>query len=349
MSSLVENQTVKALFQSIDGVKPAVVSRQPRIANIERLRFFSAFAVASFHTHGWFPRSIGVAGFIILLLSYCAFVVNKPEPDGIAKVAKRKAQRLLKPWLFWSIIYGGLGLVKMVHGNLSFSDVFSPAMLLTGTRTHLWFLPFAFVAALFLASIHRRIAGIPDSYTIITAISIGALCIFGCSIIQSRLHHLTTSAHWILGLPLAQWILGLPAIPLGFAIGRIKILQRAEDRKKYFMFIILSTLAACVGCMVFDRLSHGIWFNFSSKFAIRYFASLVIFCSALHWRGKLDPVSANLALLSYGIYLVHPLVLVPLYQFDIAIQHPLLLLFLVLSISSLITFILRKTPLKQFV
>jgi peptidoglycan/LPS O-acetylase OafA/YrhL len=340
LNSFVENQTVKTLFQSTPRIKLAVVSRQPRIANIERLRIISAFCVASFHTHEWFPRSIGVVGFIILLLSYCAFVVNKPEPYGIAKVARRKAQRLLKPWLFWSIIYGGLGLAKIVYENVSFSDVFSPTMLLTGTRIHLWFLPFAFVAALLLTSIHRRIVDIPDSYTIITAISIGALCVFGCSIIQSRFQPPT---------PLSQWILGLPAIPLGFAIGRIKILKRTEDRKKYFVFVIILTLATCVGCMVFNRLSHGVWLNFSSKFAIRYFVSLVIFCSALHWRGKLDSVSANLALLSYGIYLVHPLVLVPLYKFGIALQHPLLLLFLVLSISSLITFILRKTPLKQFV
>lgn len=340
MSSIVENQTVKAMFQSIAGTKSAVVTRQPRIANIERLRILSAFCVASFHIHIWFPRSIGVAGFIILLLSFCAFVVNKPEPYSVAKVVRRKARRLLKPWLFWSIIYGGLKLAKMVYENVSFSEVFSPTMLLTGTRTHLWFLPFAFVAALFLVLIHRRIVGIPDSITIITAISIGALCVFGCSIIQSHFHP---------PKPLAQWLLGLPAIPLGFAVGRIKILQKTQDRTKYFVFIILSTLATCVGCVVFDRLSHGIWLNYSSIFAVRYFVSLVIFCAALHWRGKLDPVSASLASLSYGIYLIHPLVLVPFDQFGIALQHPLLLLFLVLSVSSLITFILRKTPLKQFV
>jgi peptidoglycan/LPS O-acetylase OafA/YrhL len=338
--SIVENHTVKTLFQSITGGKSAVVSRQPRIANIERLRILSAFGVASFHTHGWFPRSIGVVGFIILLLSYCAFVVNKPEPYSVSKVAKRKARRLLKPWLFWSIIFGGLGLAKMVHENVSFSEVFSPTMLLTGTRTHLWFLPFAFVAALLLVLIHRRIVDIRDSITITTAITIGALCVFICSIIQSHLHP---------PKPLAQWILGLPAIPIGFAIGRIKILERAEDRKKYFVFIILSILAACVGCVAFDRLSHGIWLNYSSKFAIRYFVSLIIFCAALHWRGTLDVVSESIASLSYGIYLIHPLVLVPFYQFSIAVQHPLLLLFLVLSVSSVITFILKKTSLKQFV
>lgn len=340
MNSFAQNQAVKTIFQPVTEAEPAIVSQKSRIANIERLRILSAFGVASFHVHDWFPRSLGVGGFIILLLSFCAFVVNKSEPYGIVKVAKRKTQRLLKPWLFWSIIYGGLGLVKMVHENVSFSEVFSPTMLLTGTRIHLWFLPFAFVAAIFLAAIHRRIVDFPDSFTITTAISIGALCVFGCSVIQSRLQPPT---------PLAQWVLGLPAIPLGFAVGRIKILQRVEDRKKYFVLIILSTMAACIASILLAKFSNGTWFDFGTKFAFRYFVSLVIFCSALHWRGKLDPISALLASLSYGIYLIHPLVVIPFYQFDIAVQRPILLLFLVLSFSALITLVFRKTPFKQFV
>ena len=340
MSSIVENQTVKTSFQSIAGTKTKVVSRQHRIASIERLRIISAFGVVSFHTHEWFPRSIGMVGVIIFLLSFCAFVVNKPEPPSIAKVARNKAQRILKPWLFWSLIYGMLGLVKMVYEHVSFSEVFSPTMLLTGTRSHLWFLPFAFIAALLLAFIHRKIVGIRESYTIISAIFIGALCVFGCSIAQFYLYAPT---------PLAQWIFGLPAIPLGFAIGRIKILPDARVMKKYFMLLILLTLVASIGCVIFVRLNHGTWIDYSIKFAVRYFVSSLIFCAALVWRGKLDFISAGLASLSYGIYLVHPLVLIPFYQFSIAIQHPLLLLCLVLSISSLITFILKKSPLKQFV
>jgi surface polysaccharide O-acyltransferase-like enzyme len=340
LSSSVENQTAETLFRSMEEVKPLVISQKSRIANVERLRILSAFGVASFHTHDWFPRSIGVAGFIILLLSFCALVVDKPEPYGVIKVAQRKAQRLLKPWLFWSVVYGGLGLAKVVHDNVSFSEVFSPTMLLTGTRIHLWFLPFAFVAALFLAAVHRKISGIPDSFAIIVAISIGALCIFGCSIIQSGFNPPT---------PLAQWMLGLPAIPFGFAIGRTRILDKYEDRKKYFMFVIFSTMAACAACMAFARLSYGTWFDYGAKFSIRYLVSLLVFCSALHWRGKLDLISANLASLSYGIYLIHPLVVVPFYQFGIAVQRPLLLLFFVLSISSLIIWVLRKTPMKQFV
>lgn len=340
MNLLVDNQAIRTLSNPKIGVKPAAVSRKPRIANIERLRIVAAFAVASFHVHGWFPRSIGVAGFIILLLSFCAFVVNKPEPYSIKNLAKKKAQRLLKPWLFWSLIYGGLSLVKMISQNLTFSDVFSPTMLLTGTRIHLWFLPFAFFAALLLAFIHRRIVNIPDSFTVIAAISIGTLCIFGCSMIRS----------WIpLPTPLAQWLLGLPAIPLGFALGRIKILKRIEDRRKYFVFVILSAMAASAVCIVLSWLSHGIWLDYGSKYAIRYFVSITIFCCALNWRGNLDPISRNLVSLSYGIYLIHPLATVPFYQFGIATQHPLVLLFLVLFVSSLIILAFRKTPLKQFV
>ncbi|MHC4324790.1 MAG: hypothetical protein ACYSUX_11005, partial [Planctomycetota bacterium] len=66
MNLLVENQTIKTLYRSIAGVRPAVVSRQHRIASIERLRIVSVCAIASFHTHEWFLRSIGVVGFIIL-------------------------------------------------------------------------------------------------------------------------------------------------------------------------------------------------------------------------------------------------------------------------------------------
>ena len=57
---------------------------------------------------------------------------------------------------------------------MPFSDVFPVTIFLSGTRLHLWFLPFAFVAALFLYLIHRATIDRSCSFNIVTAILIGA-------------------------------------------------------------------------------------------------------------------------------------------------------------------------------
>jgi peptidoglycan/LPS O-acetylase OafA/YrhL len=56
-----------------------------------------------------------------------------------------------------------------------------------------------------------------------------------------------------------------------------------------------------------------------------------------------------LASLSYGVYLVHPLVLIFLHELRIAVQHPLVSLLLAMFISAVVTEVLKKTPLRQFV
>jgi hypothetical protein len=84
----VESQALKPMFRSVDDVKPAIISKKSRIANIERLRIVSIYAVVSFHTHRWFPNSLCFAGLIILLLCSCAFVVNKPEVYGQVDLVK---------------------------------------------------------------------------------------------------------------------------------------------------------------------------------------------------------------------------------------------------------------------
>jgi surface polysaccharide O-acyltransferase-like enzyme len=324
----------------ISEARSPIASRQHQIANIERLRILSAFGVASFHTHDWFPRSFGIVGFIVLLLTFCAFVVNRPEPYGFGDLAKRKAERLLKPWLFWSAIYGALGLVKVIRMDVPFSDVFSATMFLTGTRIHLWFLPFAFVAALLLVLVHRRMTKAPETYNIAAAVLVGMICVLGCSIVQT----------WIeLRTPLLQWTLGLPAIPLGFAIGRIMILPERKDRRNLCLLVVLSTAAALGVYTALLWLERGAWFDPGSEFIVRYGISTVLVCLALLWPGRLDSTSRTFGSLSYGIYLVHPLVVVFLCQLGIFVQQPLLLLFLVLAISGTITLVFKKTLLRQFI
>ena len=306
--------------------------RIKRIANIERLRILAAICVASFHIHYSFPRSIGVIGFIILMLSFSVFVVNKSEKYDVSDQMKRKAQRLLKPWLFWSGVYGALGLMKVIYTSVPFSDVFYVTMFLTGTRLHLWFLPFAFVATLFLALLHQLTIRMSKAVDIMASSLVGALCVLGCSIIRSRAE---------LQTPVEQWILGVPAIPIGFAIGYSMLLEKAHERRNCYLWI---TIMMIVTSVILTFLGY------SNIFAINYCVSVALVCCALYWRGELDLISSKLASLSFGIYLIHPLVVTFFNHLALAQQqHPVMLLFLVVSISALITFVLKRTPARQFV
>jgi peptidoglycan/LPS O-acetylase OafA/YrhL len=340
LNSLAGNSIMKTLFDSLLGARPAVVSRGYRVANMERLRIFAASAIVFFHMCSDLPiaRHLGTVGILVFLISFSAFVVNRPKPLDLESTVRRKAQRLLKPWLFWSVVYSVVVLAKVLYKNVPLSDAFQWTMLLTGSRIHLWFLPFAFVIAILLVLIHRAVADIPAIFTIVIAILAGALCVLGCSIIQSFTQPPT---------PLRQWILGTPAIFLGLAVGQITLQRRAEDRRNLYLFAVLSMAAVCA---VHVWIFNGLWADYAAKFAVRYFASVTLVCFALHWQGNLDQISRKLASLSYGVYLVHPLVLVFLCELNIGVQHPLASLVVVLVISAGTAHILRKIPfMRQFI
>ena len=340
VNSLAGDSIARMLFDSVLAARPAAVSGGYRIANIERLRILSAAAVVCFHTCGdlSIARHLGTVGILVFLISLCGFVVNRREPLDPASTMKRKARRLLKPWLFWSIVYGFLPLVKVVYKGVPFSDAFSWTMLVTGTRTHLWFLPFAFAAALLLAFINRALADVSNPRAVMGAIVVGALGVFGFSIVQSCLQPPT---------PLRQWVLGAPAIFLGLAVGRITLQHKAEDRRNLYLLTILSPLAAYAALA---WLFSGSWLDYAGTFAFRYCASVAVICFALQRQGTLDPISKKLSSLSYGIYLVHPLIMVFLAEFRVPVRNPLLLLPLVLLISAVITDVLKRLPfVKQFV
>lgn len=332
--------TVSPRLRVKSDVEAAKVSRQKRIANVERLRFLSACGVASLHTHAMFPPNFGFGGLLVLLLLHCVFVVARPEPTEFSLLARRKAGRLLKPWLFWSVVYGAVALAKVIYLGVPFSEVFSPAMLLIGTRIHLWFLPFAFATALVLGLVHRRIVKVPDRSTVVVAAIIGAMCVFGLPFLQFGV---------ALAAPFAQWVFGFSAIPLGLAIGRTAVLPSPKDRRNLFLLIGFLVGAACAAHMVLAQLRSGAWLDQNGNHALRYFIAVIAVCSALHWRGSLDRVSELLASSSYGIYLVHPLVATFLVRVGVLEQHPLVLLGLVLTASILITLAFQRTRLRQFV
>ena len=117
------------------------------------------------------------------------------------------------------------------------------------------------------------------------------------------------------------------------------LLESAQLRLNRYLWIVSST---AVSVLVLA------WLGFGVRFAVRYLVAVAMVCSALYWQGRPDVISRILAPLSYGIYLIHPLVVVFLVRLVPAEQHPSVLLMLVIFISALVTLIIRRTALKQF-
>ena len=70
---------------------------------------------------------------------------------------------------------------------------------------------------------------------------------------------------------------------------------------------------------------------------------------AFVWQGRLDGVSKKIASLTFGIYLVHPLVGSVLHFGGLFQGNAWLMVLAVFIISSVVTLVIQQTPLKVFV
>jgi hypothetical protein len=101
-------------------------------------RFLAALGIVWFHSHAPGGRMAYIA------LPFFLVLLSMPSNSSIAS----RARRLLKPFLIWSLVFA---LVHMAFAIKAQEPVFGWwdwHMLLTGTWIHLWFLPFAFLAAI---------------------------------------------------------------------------------------------------------------------------------------------------------------------------------------------------------
>ena len=330
MSTLVSSETKQSSFSSMFEAGSAADSNKFMIANVERLRILAILGIIWFHTEGAFGRSIGYAGLPVFIMIFCALSSRKSSPDDFVPFAKKKARRLLKPWLFWSIVYAVCIVLKRLIFGESISVHIAGFSILVGPRSHLWYLPFSFVCGLIVNLVHRRTARLSSTVTIPLSIAAGILCLFFCSLTMSSIR---------LPVPIPQWLFGLPGIPLGFAVGRVSFSLQGRLRRKYCLAIVLAVEGVCLllFCLGYIYL------------VIPYSIAIVLVCVAFMSSRYSDAQLLKFSSLVYGIYLVHPLVGSLLYTAGIGALNPILMVCVVFLISSVTILILRKTPLRQFV
>lgn len=317
--------------------EPSVALKPYRIASVERLRIVAIFGIVWFHTESAVGRSIGYAGLPVFLLIFYIFSTRRLKPENFVPFMKKKANRLLKPWLFWVIVYTLSMLVKQMLQGSDISTVITRHMFFVGPKIHLWYLPFVFMSGLVVNVIHHRIECVSSIWIILFGTILGVLLLYLCSIILTSEAMLSIQ----LRIPVPQWIFALPSIPLGFAIARVysSFQDRIRQQLLFYLGIVVSVETVCLLQIYFGYLT----------LVVSYSIAIVLVCVAFLGKSRCGVFLLKFSSLTLGIYLVHPFVGSILNMVGMRALNPWINIVTVFVLSSIVTMLLQKTPLKRFV
>ncbi|OHB67359.1 MAG: hypothetical protein A2Y77_14225 [Planctomycetes bacterium RBG_13_62_9] len=303
-----------------------------RIAAIDRLRILAVIGIVWFHAEEAPYRLISYTGLPVFLLIFFSLVVKRGCADTTTHFLKRRWDRLMMPWLFWCVLYALCKLAKAacIMDLSSLYGLFSVKTLVVGTNPHLWYLPFAFLSGILVHVLNGRTLRVNNTMVIVTATIVGVFAL---------VPHAIGISGPPLTEPLPQWRFGLAAIPLGFAVGRCLLMPSGETQR-----MLLSVVSAITvgGCVVLYSL------GFASP-AVPYGLAMLLVCLAYGWQAKDRVFFSAAAPLTFGIYLIHPLVAYGLKQLVVPSQHFVAFVALTVCISGLLTLSLVNTRLRRFV
>lgn len=295
-----------------------------RNANVERLRLFAAFGIVVFHVlpTETLSKSIGYAGLPIFLMVFSALILSHEHEIAVKPFLFNKASRLLAPWVFWSLVYFvAKGIKLLIIGDTALN--LSGNLLLVGPSVHLWYLPYAFAMALVLFLYQKKTAGQENGIGCIVATIAAMVCYSLCAVLMAKTH---------LRVPLPQWLFGLPGVLLGITIAHMTRLGKM--RYKFTVFFVIWGLLVLISYLLVQREIHPLSLPYLVAFPL---ATLCFF-----WPGRIDRLTLKISTLTYGIYLVHPLVISVLSR--IVPTSPLFPLG-VFVVSGVITAFIKKTRL----
>lgn len=325
-------------------VPPPVVTglpaarRQPseRLANVERLRIIAMLEIVTFHVGGAIATGaerlpiVGGLGLPVFLVLNSAFNCTLSERMGTRGFLDAKVSRLLLPWLVWSGIYAGVVVAERVRHGESLADAFTPWMIVGGTYTHLWFVPFALFGSLLIAALQVSTKSTSHWRMAAVTLAVGVALVLGGAWADQR---------WQLDWPLVQWLFALPSPLLGFALGRALL---ARDRR------LSVGLAAGLSLVAAGTLAAALLWE-APEICRRYAVTMALVSLFFLWPGSADRLSKRMTPLLFGIYLVHPFLVRAYQAAHLPALHSALLGLVIFIAAALVVEGLRRSPLRRLV
>lgn len=272
--------TAKPDAREADMAKAGPQGSGSRNGLVEWSRLVCALGIVWFHTKapGGYWGHIGLQVFVILLIH---FSLGLADRDSVGRFMRRRAGRLLVPWLVWSLIYAAAKTADAVMQGAPLSSEFRGWMLFTGPSIHLWFLPFAFLLALGLALLPRSGRG----RAWLWPASLAALAL------APPLSSMALEAHP--PTPLPQIVYVAPAAALGLC------LHLADGRP--------GRLGMLLGMLALALLAAWSW-DHDAAYEIQIGVGGMIGLAIVANHLPSTRVSAMASALSLNVYLAHPLI-----------------------------------------
>lgn len=235
-------------------------SASSRNGSIDLARWLGCVGIVVFHL-GSPGAWIGYAGLPMFMLLVVYFGANRPVPERL--------QRLLTPFVLWSVIYGAVKILEAVLRGKPLAAEFPGWMLFTGPALHLWFLPFA-AGFLALAALLRGPALLVGVGTVASAVAVWAA---------------NTQP---LPIPLFQWSQVIPAAFAGVAMARM---PRPD-----------------LWCLGLGTAAAVLWVAGLQQIAPQTTIAAAVVYAALKIKLPSTRLTRALGGMSLGVYLIHPMI-----------------------------------------
>lgn len=245
-------------------------------SDVELLRIISAFGIVWFHSGYDFGRDVAYAGLIVFLV-FSAYFASKSTKDHSIR---ERVTRLLIPCALWSVLYASLDFVRGQPIFPSDYSVFSK--ILSTPSIHLWYLPFVF----FWVVIIDKIKSLNPRAVATAAATMASVLLVSAPIWRQ----------WSYSSPLGQYMHATPAVLIGIFLASYTHLTVVQ-KHSVLGLVILSTAASLILNI------SGV----SSTYALGICTTLILLKDE-----DILPTSSviiGLSKLTFGIFLVHPLIL----------------------------------------
>jgi len=264
-------------------------AHEPEVFNgLRAVRTLAMLSIVGYHVT-WEPI-FGIAfGLTSLQVIMCALAGRRPSAYPLAEFTRKRARRLLAPWILWSALYGLFEIVRSLLAGDSPRAQFESWMWVSGSSFHLWFLPFAFAASLSVNVIQRLFRRPrPHTHVAVSAL-VGSALLLGADPLKSYLQPT---------MPFDLWIDGTPAMAFGLAIGRSLTVTARPQRAVLLLGIALAALLPLI---------LGLGPLGPSELFERYAIAIPVVCLGLLIDLPDRRWMARLASMNLGVYLVHML------------------------------------------